>query len=342
MNKSTDPKVAIVILNWNRYKDTIDCLESVFKLNYLNYQIILLDNGSSDNSVKKICEWCRKRKEPIKYVKYNIKTAKIGGICTKETEIRKLKSNRKLVIIESLENLGFAEGNNICFEYILHCPTSFEFIFLLNNDTLLDPNSLKRAVEVAVNKNCSIVGFIIKDMNGKIVFSGDWRRSELFYIRQSSPIIKLKRDIPSNAVIGCAMLIHKKALIHHKNLHGYYFDKNLFLYGEETEFCLNIKRAGHKIFIAKDAIVYHKISHSINPSWRESTKLYYMTRNAIFLANKLLSGGWLILFHLYFPIARLKVILTKLFELKSKEAFSIIQGLVDGYRKMGGKWGAQK
>jgi len=340
-NKFINPKVAIIILNWNNYRDTIECLESVFRLNYSNYRVVLLDNGSTDNSVNKICDWCQKKEEPIEYVEYNIETAKRGGSQTGESVISKLRSDRKLVIIQSRENLGFAEGNNVCIEYILHSP-SFEFLLLLNNDTLLDPDSLKQAVEVAVNRNCYIVGFIVKNLDGKTVFSGDWRKAELFYKRHSSPVNNLKVDISSNTVIGCAMLIRKEALILHKKLCGYYFDSNLFLYGEETEFCLNIKRAGQKIFIAKNAIVYHKVSQSTNLSFRESTKLYYMTRNAILLANKLLSGWWLIFFHLYFPLARIKVILIKLFELKSKEAYSIFQGLIDGYRKKGGKWGNYK
>jgi len=47
-------KVAIIILNWNGWEDTIECLESVFRNTYPNYQVIVLDNGSTDDSVEKI------------------------------------------------------------------------------------------------------------------------------------------------------------------------------------------------------------------------------------------------------------------------------------------------
>jgi glycosyltransferase involved in cell wall biosynthesis len=47
-------KVAIIILNWNGWKDTIECLESVFRIDYPNYQVIVVDNGSTDDSVEKI------------------------------------------------------------------------------------------------------------------------------------------------------------------------------------------------------------------------------------------------------------------------------------------------
>ena len=55
-------KVAIIILNWNGWKDTIECLESVFKIDYPNYQVIVVDNGSTDESLEKITGWCTQEK----------------------------------------------------------------------------------------------------------------------------------------------------------------------------------------------------------------------------------------------------------------------------------------
>lgn len=49
-----NPKIAIIILNWNGWKDTIECLESVFRNLYPNYQVVVIDNGSTDDSVEKI------------------------------------------------------------------------------------------------------------------------------------------------------------------------------------------------------------------------------------------------------------------------------------------------
>lgn len=50
-------KVYIVILNYNNWKDTIECLESVLKSDYLNYQVIVVDNNSPNNSMDKIIQW---------------------------------------------------------------------------------------------------------------------------------------------------------------------------------------------------------------------------------------------------------------------------------------------
>ncbi len=53
----SDPQVAIIILNWNGWFDTIECLESIYQINYPNYQVIVVDNNSSDDSIKKIKDY---------------------------------------------------------------------------------------------------------------------------------------------------------------------------------------------------------------------------------------------------------------------------------------------
>ena len=57
VDEKMNPKVSIIILNWNGWKDTIECLESVFRIDYPNYQVIVLDNASTDGSVERIKAW---------------------------------------------------------------------------------------------------------------------------------------------------------------------------------------------------------------------------------------------------------------------------------------------
>jgi len=59
------PKIAIIILNWNGWKDTIECLESVFRNTYPNYQVIVVDNGSSDDSMENIKAWAEGKQEVL-------------------------------------------------------------------------------------------------------------------------------------------------------------------------------------------------------------------------------------------------------------------------------------
>ena len=93
-----NPKVSIIILNWNGWKDTIECLESVFRIDYSNYQVIVVDNGSTNDSMKRIKDWADGKQEvltpepshslyhlshlpvqePIPYIEYDRQAAEEG------------------------------------------------------------------------------------------------------------------------------------------------------------------------------------------------------------------------------------------------------------------------
>ena len=57
-DKEKYPRVAIIVLNWNGWENSIECLESIYKIDYPNYHLILVDNASNDDSIEKIREYC--------------------------------------------------------------------------------------------------------------------------------------------------------------------------------------------------------------------------------------------------------------------------------------------
>lgn len=105
------PIVAIIILNWNGLRDTLECLESLAMITYPNYELIVVDNGSTDGSAA-----CLRARYP------------------------------DIAIIENKENLGFAEGNNVG-KHALAKRT--HYVLLLNNDTIVAPAFLDALVTVA-------------------------------------------------------------------------------------------------------------------------------------------------------------------------------------------------
>ena len=119
----TYPLVSILILNWNRWKDTIECLESLYQINYPNYSVILIDNNSEDNSIEKIKEYCTgKLKIESEFFKYKMDNKPIHIFeyfndedteCKIIDEFIEISSNKKLMLIKNDTNYGFAEGNNI-------------------------------------------------------------------------------------------------------------------------------------------------------------------------------------------------------------------------------------
>src|SRR3989338_8229659 len=103
--------VYIIIINWNNAKDTIECLESLQKMNYENYRVVLVDNASTDDSMQKITAW--------------LKISNFEG-----------KTN----CIPLRENLGFTGGNNVGIDHAIKQNT--DYVLLLNNDTLVTENFL--------------------------------------------------------------------------------------------------------------------------------------------------------------------------------------------------------
>lgn len=147
-------RIYILLLNWNGWKDTITCLESVFRNDYPNYRVIVCDNDSKDGSIEYIKAWADSMldavpptnkklsdlvvppvKKPISYVVYD----RLGA----ESGVDK-KNDPPLVLIQTGANLGFGEGNNVGMRYAM--ARNAAFIWLLNNDTIIRGDSLSQMV----------------------------------------------------------------------------------------------------------------------------------------------------------------------------------------------------
>ncbi|MGZ4929337.1 MAG: glycosyltransferase family 2 protein, partial [Halobacteriota archaeon] len=129
-------KVAIIILNWNNWKDTIECLESVYQIEYPCYDIIVVDNASDDDSIRMIEEYCKggiaptskffkysHMNKPIIVRKYTKNESEAGTQA--EGEGDQLASNRILTIIMNDLNFGFAEGCNVGIRFAMRESASF-------------------------------------------------------------------------------------------------------------------------------------------------------------------------------------------------------------------------
>ena len=139
------PSVYIVVLNWNGWRDTIVCLNSLKCLNYSKYQVLVVDNGSTDESVDKI-----------------------------------LNAYPSIALIQSKKNLGFAGGCNIGIRHAIK--HGAEYVWLLNNDTSVAPSALSEMVKVGESdKGIGAVGSVIyyMDMSDKVQTWGGGRISLL-------------------------------------------------------------------------------------------------------------------------------------------------------------------
>ncbi|KAF5029528.1 glycosyltransferase family 2 protein [Methanobacterium aggregans] len=283
------PHVSIIILNWNGWKDTIECLESVYQINYPNYDVVLIDNDSKDDSIEKIKEYCNgalkvestffeaeKVKTPIKIIE-----CPLEDLDSKPNTNTK-SCDRELVIIRNNENLGFAEGNNVGIIYVLEHLKS-DYVMLLNNDTVVDTDFLNELIPFSEKADeIGVVGpsvFYYNDPDTLTYIGGhvDVCHGKITYPHLNET---LKSEIPEEMdyISGCSLLI-KRDVIEDIGL----LDPDYFLYYEDTDWCLRVKNAGYRLFYVPKAKIWHKVSASIVNS---STSFYYGTRNQFLLMKK--------------------------------------------------------
>ena len=308
-----NPKVSIIILNWNGWKDTIECLESLYQITYPNYDVILIDNGSEDESIEKIKEYSEGKimveskffkynpsNKPIKIIEYTREEAEAGG--GKEGEISDLPSNRKLILIKNEKNYGFAEGNNIAMRYALKALNP-DYVLLLNNDTVVDRGFLGELVKVAESDDkIGVVGpkIYYYDYNGRtdvINFAGGklsmWKGRP--YLIGTNEVDKGQYDKTKDVdYVNGACLLSKRKLISEIGL----LSTDYFLYWEENDWCIRGYRSNFKSVYVHGAKIWHKTFVSIKKL--SGLGEYYMTRNRFYFMRKHASKLQLISFLLYF------------------------------------------
>ena len=169
------PKVAISILNWNGWQDTIECLESVRGLRYTNYLTIVVDNGSWNDSVERIRAWAKQAlPDQAAFVEYTRETALSGGNPSSEAQLDAAESPNRLVLIRNEESLGFTGGNNVAIQYALKRRGAAGYVMYLNNDAALHPDCLTELVSADRRAGAGIVGAVTRNRaTGKLGFAGE-------------------------------------------------------------------------------------------------------------------------------------------------------------------------
>jgi hypothetical protein len=264
--KNEQPQVYIIILNWNGWKDTIECIDSLIQQEYLNYKIILIDNCSTDDSIIKIHEWAEgKITSQSLYNKFPKREVKVNILKLTESEIDKQTlndENTKIVLIQSKENLGFAKGSNIGIKYALN--NNADYVFLLNNDTYVFRKSLTELIDF-LEKNDNYIASTsqIRYYNNDTIWHCGGNITWYYSLKYMFPDENINH-IPDEGyndisfVSGCAMMIPTKKL----RSFGLLTDK--FFFGEEDfEFALRAKKQNLKMACIYSSIILHQVSSSI-------------------------------------------------------------------------------
>lgn len=258
----TQPKVVISILTWNGYIDTVACLESIYRMNYENYEVVVIDNGSSDNSFDMI-----RNRYPLAR------------------------------IIQSKENMGYTGGNNIVMRYALE--QRADYVWLLNNDTVVDRNALLELVNyIEERKNVGLVSSIIyyKSHPDRIQYAGsyiDLDTLDVIYPENNDIEHRKLFDVCKNVCVWGTALLIRTELIERVG----YLDEKYFAYWEDTEYSIRSLKKGYRNAICYDSIVYHNTEPPQNKP-KTPHFYFYMTRNEYMLKSSLLKGLKLLKFNI--------------------------------------------
>lgn len=216
------PLVSIIIVNWNSKDNLRECLNSIKNIKYSNYEVILVDNNSSDGSLDMV-----------------------------------VKEFPKVRVVKSDKNLGFAGGNNLGFK-----ESKGEFILFLNNDTLITKDFLTELVKYIKNRSkVGIVQPKIlfhrpgTYLHHKINSVGSFilKSGFLFHLDYGREDLNHETPYEAFSAYGACFLTRRK-IIEKIGL----FDPDYFAYFEETDFCQRVLLSGYKIMIIPSIFIYHK------------------------------------------------------------------------------------
>jgi len=338
MNK---PKVGIILLNWNNEKETIPCLETLYQTNYPNYQTILVDNGSRQESLDKLKHWASGQLYiDTKIIKPSARSAPITVFeyTREETEQAPIAppnipaNSRTLTIIKNDKNDGFARGNNIGIRFAMK-DKNVEFIVLLNNDTEVDPDWLSHIIDIA--QNDEKVGLCQPKMlvmaNPSLIDSIGITVTNWGMPKQLAMGMRDGEEYRHNqevfgACAGAAM--YRRKMLEQIGL----LDEDFFIYFEDGDLSVRARMAEWKTVYAAKSLIYH--IHSATFGRNSPFKSYLLARNMQYFAFKLLPSRILIRY-IFFQLGfiPLKVIT---FAIKGKLdlAISYLKGTFVGLCKL--------
>ncbi len=242
MSKPPEPKVSIVVLNWNGLKDTRECLNSLIANDYRNQEILVVDNASTGDDINQLSS----------------------------------QFNHIIQLIRNDKNYGFSKGNNSAIKKIVS-ENSSDYVLLLNNDTVVKNDFLIELVKIAEgNKDAAIVGpkTFFYDYYGRrdVICQGEgkirWWVSPGYYHVDK---FKIDEEVPKQYtkkvdwVSGVCLLINLRKI-------NPLLNEKYFFGCEDVDKCLEAAQKKLGVYYAPNSVIWHKASASRQKSFSNKIK----------------------------------------------------------------------
>lgn len=212
------PTVYIILLNWHGWRDTIACLDSLLSLDYDDYRVLVVENGSTDDSVERI-----------------------------------RAAHPEVPLIETGRNLGFSGGCNVGIRRAME--DGADYVWLLNNDTKAEPNALKAMVSVAeANPKVGAVGSVLYYLDHPDQIQAWGGGTISFLTGRSHHFLERVSDDKLHFLTGASLLLRRSTL----DQVGLLDEKNFFMYWEDSDLSFRLRKFGWSLAVAHQSIVFHR------------------------------------------------------------------------------------
>ena len=318
MSNTPPPPLGVVLVNWNRWQDSIECLESVLR-SPCPLHVVLVDNASSDGSLDHIAAWARGEQtaapaaanmagfsrpplpKPLPVTIMDAAAAHAPGAM----------AGPGLTLVQSGGNLGFAGGNNVGLRLLMACP-DVDLFWLLNNDTVMAPGAAEALTDSMTGAALGMCGTVVRFYHqpDRVQALNGSRFS--VWTGQSTGIGGGQRaDRPFDAaeivrqtdyVLGASLAVSRAFLTNIGMM-----EESYFLYYEEIDWAVRNRRAKKPLPIgfSPGAIVYHKEGGSIGSSSRKGARSpladYWLCRSRLAFVRR--HYPWLLPLHWLLTLA---------------------------------------
>lgn len=314
-DSESEPRVGILVLNWNSYGDVAQCLDSIRHLSYDNFDIIVVDNGSSDNSGAKLD-----------------------------------KDYPNVEVVFSENNLGFSSGNNLGIQHLRD--RGADYVWLINNDTEIpDSQTLRKLVAVMEsNPGIGIVtpqiyeypdtdtvwfrrgeinlrfGAYYHSKNKKWFLHGSKKKN----LKPQEKSLQEDKSLLRNEYLPFSCALFRETLFSEVGL----LPEEYFLYVEDVEYCLRTMNAGYQLATVPDVKVYHEKSSdsSLSP-----IRSYYGVRNHYLFVRRNSEEIDLRLFYSTYALSIFLLFTQRILAGNFASAEAVIRGVIDAIKMKEGK-----
>lgn len=241
-----EPSFGVVLLNWNGCDDTIAALESLVAADPSPQRVIVVDNGSTDESLPRLRDWAA-----AKAPSWSETTG--AHIATARTDLW-------MLLVDAGTNLGFSGGNNLGLRYLAGIGEVSHFL-LLNNDAMVAPDYFGQMCQVVRTvPDAALIGCMIyyHPDRDRIWFAGGYeiQPRALVLHRYTAPLDT--EPHPTPFVTGCAMMISRALFEAEGGLAELYNP----IYWEDGDYSFRARARGWKVLMVPGARVYHRVGAS--------------------------------------------------------------------------------